>query len=75
MSGGVGTESDPQMRGLATKPVPCRRVPRASEAGTKPPVAHKGEDWLHNPCHLGGSPTLQVGEKIRSGPHVGGLAA
>ena len=49
-------------------------VPNALERGTKPEVAHKWTDWLHHPCRMGGHQRFRAGDKIRSGPQVGGLA-
>ena len=34
-------------------------------------VAHKWADWLRNPCHLGGSPTLQSGGESKQWPTNG----
>ena len=39
--------------------------------GTKSEVAHMWADWLYHSRRLGGP---QQGDKIRSGPHVGGLS-
>ena len=41
--------------------------------GGKSVVVHKWADWLHNPYRLGGPQHFKVGDKIRSGPHMGGL--
>ena len=35
---------------------------------------HKGADWLHNPCRLGGPQRFRAGNNIRSGPQMGELA-
>ena len=47
----------------------------ASERGTKSEVAPKWAWWLHHPCRLGGPQRLIAGDKIRSGPHEGLVAA
>ena len=55
---------------------PCYRgVPYASKRGTKSEVAHKWAQWLHNPCYLGDPLCFRAGDKIRSGPQVGPVAA
>ena len=40
-----------------------KRFPNTSKQGTKPAVAHKWADWLHNPCHLGCPQHFRVGTK------------
>ena len=37
-------------------------------------MAHNEEVWLHRPFHLGGPQHFRLGDKIRSGPNIGGLA-
>ena len=37
-------------------------------------MAHKWADWLHHPCRMGGPQRFRARDKIRSGPHVDGLA-
>ena len=49
-------------------------VPNASKCETKSEVDHMWVDWLHHPCRLGARQRFRVGDKIRSGPHVGGWA-
>ena len=49
-------------------------VTNALERGTKSEVAHKWTDWLHHPCRMGGPQHFRARDKIRSGPHVDGLA-
>ena len=51
--------SGPQVGKVATSPLPPRGIPTASERGAKSEVAHKWASWLHNPCRLGVSPSLQ----------------
>ena len=55
---------------------PCCRVgvPNASVRGPKSELAHKWADWLCHPCRLGGPQCLTAGDKIRTGPQVGGMA-
>ena len=50
-------------------------VPTPSERGAQSEVAHKWARWLHNPCRLGGAHRFTAGGRIRSGPHVGKVAA
>ena len=49
-------------------------VPNASERATKPAVAHKCADWLHNSCHVGGPKRFRAGDKVCNGPQVCRLA-
>ena len=56
---------------VATSPLPPEGVPTASEWGAKLEVAHKWARWLHNPCHLGGSPPLQSGGQNQRWPTSG----
>ena len=56
-------------------PAMCGRVPKASERGSKSELAHKWADWLHHTCHLQEGPQhFREGDKIRTIPHMGGLA-
>ena len=52
--------------GLCGVPIACKR-------GGEPSVAHKWVDWLQNTCCLGDSQRFKTGDKISSGPQVGGL--
>ena len=61
----------PQMGVLPTSPLPSRDVPNTSTRGTKSEVAHKWTNWLHHPCRLGGSPTLQSGGQNQRWPTNG----
>ena len=51
--------------------MPPRGTPTASERGAKSEVAHKWARWLHNPCRLGGSPSLQSGGQNQKWPTSG----
>ena len=48
-------------------------VPNTSKWGTRTKVAHMWADWLHHPCRLGGPQSFTAGNKVESGPRVGGL--
>ena len=54
------------MGGSATSPL---RFPGSPNTGTKSKVAPKWAEVLHHPCVLGGP---QTGDKVNSGPEVGG---
>ena len=49
----------------------ARGVPTASDRGAKSEVAHKWARWLHNSCHHGGSPPLQIGGQNQRWPTSG----
>ena len=51
-----------------------RGVPNASDLAAKSEVAHKWADWLHHLYRLGGPQRFRAGDRIRTGPQVGGLA-
>ena len=51
--------------------MPACWVPNASERAAQSEVAHKWARWLHNPCRLGGSPTLRTGEQNQRWPTSG----
>ena len=50
-------------------------IPSASERRAESEVAHLWARWLHNPCRLGDPLRFKAGDKIRSGPQVGKVAA
>ena len=50
-------------------------VPNASGRGTNSQVPHKWAWWLHHPCNLGSPQRFTAGDKIRSGPQLGLVAA
>ena len=64
----------PQVCGLATSRLAAWGVPNILEPGRKLKVAHKWADWLNHPCRMGGPQHFRAGDKIRSGPQMGGLA-
>ena len=50
-----------QVGKVASLPLLHRGVPTASQWGTQSEVAYKRARWLHKPCCIGGSPTIQSG--------------
>ena len=72
--------SGPQVARLAKFPLPYW-VPALQSGGQKSVISHQWADWLHHPCHLGGSPTLQTrgqgsSARLATSPcHLGGSAA
>ena len=61
-------KSGQQVDRVATQPLPPRGLPNASERGRQPEVGNKWAGWLHNPCHLRGSPKLNYGENNKKWP-------
>ena len=49
-------------------------VNKASEHANTLQVAHDGADWLHNRCHLQGPERYKAGDKVETGPEMGGWA-
>ena len=47
---------------------------KTKKRGTISEVAHKWADWLCHPCRLEGAQLFSAGDKMSSGPQVGGLA-
>ena len=66
--------SGPQVGGLAMSPLLSGRSPTLHSGGTKSKVAHKWADWLFHACRFWGAQRLGAGDKISSGPQVGGWA-
>ena len=61
-------------RGLNQKWLPSRGSPMLHSRGLNQKWPTKWADWLHHPCRLGGPQCFTAGDKIKSGPQVGGLA-
>ena len=76
---GVPTASDrgdrirsaPQVRKVATSPVPPGGSPPLQSGGTESEVAHKWARWLHHPCRLGGPHRFRAGRQNQRWPTSG----
>ena len=66
--------TSPQMGGLTTSTHVVVGVPNASHRGTKSESTHNWAHWRRNRCRVEGPQRFTKGNRIRSGPQVGGLA-